>query len=745
MTDYADESKAGTPNEKLIEKARRCFKQAREAGAKQLDREVEDLKFQVPEHQWEEGVRAQRQGGGVTPPRPTLSISKIDQPMQLVSNQMRSADLGVNIHPVSEDADDDTAEMLQGLYRHIERTSRAELARSWAFDRARAVGRGFYRVMCEYDEEGGHPLDQKITIKRILHQEGVYLDPEAQEPDYSDGKWAMVCSWMGRRDFDREYPGLSGEGTLDWDGISTEAPDWVDGDDVLKVEYWYKEFDTKTFCLLDDGSVIEKQKGESYDPPRGRTIESEHEIETVTVFVCKLYGGGILEEPVEWDGKYIPIIPVIGRELIPFDSERIYFGMIRPARDGQQLYNYAASTLVEDLALEPKTPYIGAAGQFEGFKEQWAQANTRHMPYLEYNPVALGGALAPPPQRMQIDTSKMQLAMMTLQEADRFIQATTAVYDQSLGRQKRDESGKAIRALQEQSDASTSGYMQNLGDISMTYEAKVILDLIPRKYDRPGRVTRILRGDDDKTESVMLNRPFIKDRKTRRPVAAAPGAQNAKNYNLRAGTYAVSVSVGKSFQTRLQEGSERIGEMLTAKPELFMLMGDLFLRFQDWPGAKEMSERMAKVREKQFPGLGEGEDGQAPPEQLQAQNQALQQQLQMLQQQLQMAAQEIQTEQAKQQATMAKAEADNAARMEIARMNNETKIAIEEMRSHVDRMAMALEHANETRGRHEEMAHEVAMGAAGGRSFEMRREGGEETDEERGHETTESPAQERAE
>jgi hypothetical protein len=125
------------------------------------------------------------------PARPMLSFPTLDQPVQLVLNQERAAKLGIRVHPLSEDADDDTAEALQGLYRRIEVDSRANVARSWAFDRAVKAGRGVYRILTEYaDEEGGHPSDQRIVIKRILHQGSVYLDPFAQEADWSDGEWA---------------------------------------------------------------------------------------------------------------------------------------------------------------------------------------------------------------------------------------------------------------------------------------------------------------------------------------------------------------------------------------------------------------------------------------------------------------------------------------------------------------------------------------------------------------------------
>src|SRR6185295_18012561 len=120
------------------------------------------------------GVRDSRKGAtiaGVTlPERPMLSIPSLDQPIQLVLNQEKAAHLGVQIHPLSEDADDDTAEVLQGLYRRIEVDSRANLARSFAFQRGVKAGTGEYEVTTEYDDDSAETKDQRIVIKRILHQ-----------------------------------------------------------------------------------------------------------------------------------------------------------------------------------------------------------------------------------------------------------------------------------------------------------------------------------------------------------------------------------------------------------------------------------------------------------------------------------------------------------------------------------------------------------------------------------------------
>ena len=720
MTDYDDDDEGETPEDKLLAKAKRCFKLATEANAKQAQREQDDLRFQVPEFQWDEAARRQRAGDTVngvpTPARPILSISKIDQPIQLIMNQARSARLGVNIHPVSEDADKEGAEIRQGLYRRIERDSNADQARLWALDRATKAGRGAYRVTTEYDEDsdtnGPGAFDQEIRIKRILHQESVYFDPAAVEADFSDANWVLVTAWLDEDQFEREFGEQfedeeSPSDEMEWANLLVSAPDWVrmDGEDKswLVAEYWYKEH------------AYEVIKNPSGGPPRKK--------DTVSVKVAKICASKVLSVE-DWNGHYLPFVAVVGRELIPFDSERRWVGMVGPAKDGQRFYNYAASTLVERLALEPKTPFIGAEGQFEGHEAAWQQINTRNFPYVEYVPKALGDQQAPPPARAQIDQSGMSLSMMAMQEADKFIQTTTSVYDPSLGRDNpRDKSGKAILALQQQSDAGTSHYLSSLADVSMPLEARIILDLMPAIYDRPGRITTILRGDDDEAEHVMLNAPFVKGQDgfpqgVPPPMPGMPQAPmppEAKTFDFSKGKYGIAVDIGKSFQTRLQAGQEAMSQIVSNAPDMMFVMGDLLFRYSDSPGSTEIADRMKKVIAQKNPGLLDEND---PGQQAQAELQAAKGQMQQMGQQMQEMQKALETDQVKAQADVEKVKIQTSAQIELQRMKDATSIAVAQIgaatkgvqfdtEAHMEGVALA----QVERQAAEDKAHEVAMAA----------------------------------
>ena len=711
-------------DEKLLERVKASFRLVLDSEAKQREREREDLQFQVPEFQWDDEAKKQRQGGvvgsQVVPPRPMLSISLLAQPIQLILNQAAQARLGIELHPVSEDADTELGEIKQGLYRRIERDSNAHQARLWALDRAIQCGRGWYRVNTQWDEDGDDPLDQEIVVQRIFRQDCVYIDPAATEPDFSDARWGMIVGWVPLDTFEEEFPGVSvPSGDTEFLAWTREEPEWARMDGVNKdkavlvAEYFYKVHDRETVSVV---------AGKGKD-----RREIKRTMDRVRVKYCKVHGSGVFDRQ-DWAGKHIPLIPALGRELQPFDGERRWVGLVRGARDGQRFANYAASNVVEAMALEPKAPWIMAEGQDEGYEDEWDQAHSRNFTRLRFKPTSVDGQMVAPPQRAMADGSKMTLALQAFSMARDLVQAATAVHEPSLGQmpsRKDAQSGRALLALQQQADAGTGDFLQNLSQISMRYEAIVVLDLIPAIYDRPGRVTQIL-GEEDDAKAVMLGRPFVTDQggqpqEVPPQQPGMPPPEQAKEYDLSKGKYAISVNVGKSYQTRLQEGQSEIGEVLQAQPNLMPAIGATYFRFRDFPGSKEIADILKKMRDQQYPFLRD-EDDQSP-EALQAQLQQAQQQLEELQQQLQQAMQALETEQAKQQATVQKAQidaqagaqkaqTDAASATEIARIKQETELQIAQIKAELEILKEQIKGEQAMKQQVMGQAHAAGMAAA---------------------------------
>jgi hypothetical protein len=733
-------------DEDLLETFKGWFKQVSEVESDQRKRETEDLRYQVAEFQWDTKARAERLGKDGTPGRPTLSISLTKQPMQLVKNQAANADLGVEIHAVSEKADKEIAEAQEGLYRRIERDSNAALHRLWAFDRALQCGRGFYQVVTQWDEDGDDEFDQEIVIKRILDGSCVGLDPSAQEPDYSDAQWGYLDEWMTLGTFSDEYPDskIAGLGDEDFADLAGNEPAWVMGSEgkraVRVPQVWRKKHNRQSVCVVKDGrqfaTVPKAEVGK-------RKIYATKTRDDITLCWYRITARDILDRE-EYEGlRLIPLIPVIWTELQPFDGERRYEGMNRPARDGQRAFNFAISAAVEDVGRLSKVPYIGPAGAFEGHTEKWDSINIRNWSYVEYNSKTGSGEPLEKPEPMPIDGTKLGLSLQLAEMAKGLVQSATAVYDPSLGKPAtRNESGRKVVALQQQADASTSNGLEYLARLTLNYEARVVRERMPYVYDRPGRITRIL-GEEDKPKVVMLNAPYSVGEDGQPQRVASRNVRGAKLIDFRQGKYSTAVTVGKSYQTKLQEGQAVWSQLMpNLPPEAQVILLPTVMRFMDTPGATDAADLMAKFRDAKFPGLVDnGEEG-STPDQLKAQLAGQQQQMQQMQQQLQQAMQALATDKAKHDAqvqieqfkTQASqmieqgkvaaqeriAEMNNAARIEVARiaaakdaMNKDAELKEEllatGLRVQAEADATAVQNEHERRMQHETLAHEVGM------------------------------------
>src|SRR6185369_11766527 len=215
------------------------YKNDSDAGQPQLDRERDDISWQIPENQWSSSAKEERKG------RPMIAISLTAQPISLIKNQAAAAQLGVDMQPVSEKATKELAEIKQGLFQRIQRDGGAAQAREWAFDRAVQAGRGFYRIVTQWDEDGDHPSDQEIAYKRILHQEMVRVDAASEAPDFSDAQHIFVGGYWACRAIKQQYPKAKSYRTSDFEDIAFTQPEWVrlngKSRQALVVELFYKE------------------------------------------------------------------------------------------------------------------------------------------------------------------------------------------------------------------------------------------------------------------------------------------------------------------------------------------------------------------------------------------------------------------------------------------------------------------------------------------------------------------------
>ena len=102
-------------NSKLLATAKKRFLTASDAEAEIRKLALEDLKFRIGD-QWPEEIKRQR----YVDQRPCLTINQIPQFVRQITNDQRQNRPSIQINPVDSEADVDTAEVLEGMVRHIQ-------------------------------------------------------------------------------------------------------------------------------------------------------------------------------------------------------------------------------------------------------------------------------------------------------------------------------------------------------------------------------------------------------------------------------------------------------------------------------------------------------------------------------------------------------------------------------------------------------------------------------------------------
>lgn len=594
-------------DKKVIEQALERAKSAHERNEHNVTLMREDLRFRAgsPDNMWQWPDNAKQLRGKN---RPMLTINKIPQHINQVTNDMRQNRPQIKYLPVDDKADKDTADILNGLARHIENVSDAPFAYDIAADNQVTAGIGWVRVLTDYVSDDSE--EQEIYIRPIKNIFSVLCDPNCEFSDASDAQWVMVYDDIPEKEFERLYPDAE---KANWEYIGHGMADWYQvGSKMIRVaEYWCIEREFVTLNVWPDGTRnYDKEHPKYAEPARSRRVEKKY------VMYYKMTGQQVLESR-RFNRQYLPFARAIGNEFI-IDGKTYYSGLVRNAKDPQRMYNYWASQECEVLALAPKAPFIGYAGQFEGFEQEWDSANVVNYSKLEVNATtdATGDAILPLPQRQAPPLPPAGILQAKV-GASEDIKAVTGQYDASLGMRSNETSGRAILARQREGDTATYHYVDNWARM-IRQVGRIILDCFAEVYDTP-RLARIM-AEDGESDHVQIDATL--------PVSKYE-INGVKIFNPTIGRYDVVATAGPSYATKRQESVDAMSQLLATSPNLMQVIGDIFIRNQDWPGAQEMYERMKKMLPPQLQDDGEQVDPKAQA-QINELQQGLQQALSMV-------------------------------------------------------------------------------------------------------------------
>jgi hypothetical protein len=525
--------------------------------------------YDIGEGQWPTTIRSKREKAR----RPVLTINKLLKFVRQIRGDHLQNRPRIKTIPVDSKSDPAIATLYDDLIRQIEYLSDAHIAYDTAYGHAIAGSIGFFRLITRWSQN--NPFEQDIFIKRIVNPFMVHFDPSATEFNYEDARWCFIEDSISKKEFERKYPDAD---TKNFDtSRRSDSNDWFSEDRVRLAEYFWKEPYTRKMALLSDGSHVQLgNNSEAKIKKDGLQIIKERNVESHRVMWCKTNGYEILEHG-EWPGKYIPVIPVLGDEIV-IDGKKYYLSLIRGAKDPQRMYNYWSTSATETVALTPKSPFIIDKRQIDGFETEWEESNEENRMYIRYNAIA---GLQKPSREPQAQIPAAIISMMQTTAYD--IEDHLGRYEASKGAPSNERSGRAILARVEQSDRGTFQFIDNLTR-AITYCGKQLVDLIPKIYDSE-RALRIM-DESGNQKFVAVNTPVQK----------SDGSIGTIN-DLSVGQYDVIASVGLSYGSKREEMVRMLRESMQYAPNLAPAIAPLIFKYTDYPGAEEVYQEIKKATE----------------------------------------------------------------------------------------------------------------------------------------------------
>jgi hypothetical protein len=629
------------------------------------------------DHQWDPAALEARRNPKY--PRPVLTENRIHIFVHQVANEGRQSKPSIVV-TAGDGGKPETAEVIQSWIREVEYESDADIAYDNSREQQLISGRAWYRLNTEYASKHPGPgaFKQVPRVRPIENQFAVVWDPSAKRYAKTDADWIFIIGTTSKDKHKQKYGSDSALAQSNF-ALTPETVGWVNvgasSEELLEVEYWRKVHNTRRLCRLHSGAVVWKDEiqpagmpapdGTVYDDD---PIEEERDEDDVTVQQFVIDALSILDE-TEWVGSDIPAIPVWGREEI-VDGKRHTISLIRHGKTPQRLINLYVSNIAEQVALMPKNPYVVAEGQIINREQEWEEINTVPRAVIQYKPTAIGGTLAPPPQRNVNEPPIMALTAGLSQAVDA-LKASMGMFDPSLGARSNERSGLAIERRQRQSDNANFHFQDNEARSRKTL-GRMLLELLANL--NRGETIVTVRGEDGTTKRVPINQKFID-----------PDTNKETEHIIDPEAYVVST--GPSYTSSRHESFDKYSTLAQYDPRFMQLAGDILFRNMDVPGAQEISDRYEKMLPPQLQPGGDGKQPPLPPQIQQAMEQgkhtmmALSERVRELQNELDSKQPEIMARIRISEMQEETKRLQIQAELDIARLNAGVKTAVEEMKA----------------------------------------------------------------
>lgn len=452
-----------------------------------------------------------------------------------------------------------------------------------AFNNQLVGGWGIAKI--ETDYESPYKFDQKIKIVAIEDPLNIGFDPNSKSPHKTDGDFQFQYETMSKDEFKAKYKNAKVPvGTQFWGQSSQDFLPMRDDNSVIVVQYYLKEYKSKTLVQLTNNEHVNAQILEEdvekftleYEqsmieqgflleeiPPLIQANKRPTKLAFIKCYTCT--SEEILDAK-DWPIDAFPFVFIDAFSQI--DNGRQYTeSWVYNARDAQKNHNYAISEIMNGLARTRKEQVWMTRTQAEGH-EDFLRYPDRQQGHGEFNPdpEQPGGPIFRPPE--ELPQSLSVVSKDTLEQ----IYRTLGLSEMAMGGMPAQTSGVAATRMIIQANLPFKKLLQNLYS-GMEEVGRIVLKLIPKIYDTE-RVVSML-DERGQAETEIINE------------VNASGVKNS----LTDLSYKLHVEPVASFAIQQEMVRDEIFKTIQAIPQLGPLLGEVVLGTLPVPEASLMAER----------------------------------------------------------------------------------------------------------------------------------------------------------
>lgn len=550
---------------------RECFSDYENEWKDIRDEAKIDVKY-IAGDPWTKEDRAMREDAG----RPCISLDELNQYINQYNNSLRQNKRAVQVIPKGSGANDDDASHRENIIRGIENDSNAQESYITMGENAASRSYGFTLLRTEYKDdyrEGDEPdeslFERRIVIKRVANPDTILLNPGFEKADASDVEDGFVIRRIKRSVFGKLYPKAEKKSFVRED--MRAAKDWIGEKDLQIAEYWKMHKTPKKLLALDGPAglvTMWESEFKKFGKPEEFKVIDDRMVDIKEVVEYPTNGLEVLDA-LPWAGSRIPIISCFGKELWMDEgmgAKRHLLSMIRLARDPQMLFAYMCTQEAEEAGMTPKTPFIGAKGQFESARQVWEMINKQPYSFVEYDMVldSATGQPLPPPSRLAW-TPNFEAYEVAKDSVRRSIQAAMGITPLPTAMQRNNEkSGVALEKIETQESIGSFHFSDNF-DRALHNLGWQMNEILPIVYDTQRELPIGKPDGSYDTLHVIGNASHPLSEEGTYDVQGLPqtdSGDTVEHLHTGRGDYGVTISTGPSYHSQREQASEFVDHLI---------------------------------------------------------------------------------------------------------------------------------------------------------------------------------------